>query len=831
MKAGIGREKVKKIGVWKHKILLSASDANMDRVVNGTRLQRVTGNEEISSVKGDRCCQTQGSYVVVYVNGEKIAAEPDTAALSVWVDAKWSQTINKEIEVDEGEVVAANGTRMNVYGRSWLTFTMFGVKFRRVPVRILEGMDSKMLIGLRFMKSYGMTLDYFKDTAAILVNGRRYSGKLSTRLLDLYDIGHAEESEEEKLFKVEEGDIDERIKSLDLSSFSPDRSLQERLQNILWENRGIFKGVGSIKGVEHKIDLMEGAKPVFLPMRRRSPAEQEAEKREVTKLLNMDVLEPSNSPWGTLNVFVPKKDNSLRTTSDFRLLNSLTITDVYPMEDMRATIDWLASKKIYSVFDLKDGFYQVWLDYESRQLTAIRTCMGLYQFKRLPQGLKNSPATFQRIVNNILGDLKGQNVWCYVDDASVGSMTPEEHLKDLSIVLSRLNKAGAKLKFSKCTWGANEATVLGHKVTPNGILPSDEHVTAIRNLQEPTNGTELLRFLGIMNFFGSFIEDFAHRSRPLYEVLEGSGFNKKKPKKKIIKIPDFDKKWTDRQREAWKDLKAELSNPDFLASPKDGLKKKIMSDASNYGLGAVLLQEEEGQWRPIGFISKKLKGAEINYTTTEKECLAVVFALQKFRHYLQGGPTFEVVTDHHALKWLLSLKDPKGRLARWMMEIQDFDFKVVYAPGKELVVPDILSRDSFPLPVCSRCKAAIYEEERFQQLNEEENAYLLSREEFLQAQKEEFGNFNDFVNSDPVGGFNFMINDEGLLSILKKDGIKIAVPSSLKEQVLSWAHGSKAIGHYGVRRTLLKIQRRFWWPRMKRDVSNKNRAVFVLRCD
>ena len=264
---------------------MCANDANMDRVVNGTRLQRVTGNEEISSVKGDRCCQTQGSYVDVYVNGEKIAAEPDTAALSVWVDAKWFKTINNEVEVDEGEVVAANGTRMNVYGRSWLTFILFGVNFRRVPVRILEGMESKMLIGLRFIKSYGMTLDYFKDTAAILVNGRRYSGRLSTRLLDLYDMEHAEKSEEENLFKLEEGDIDDRIKSLDLSSFSPDRSLQERLRNILWENRGIFKGVGSIKGVEHKIELMERSKACISPDEKKIASRARSRKKRSNKVI------------------------------------------------------------------------------------------------------------------------------------------------------------------------------------------------------------------------------------------------------------------------------------------------------------------------------------------------------------------------------------------------------------------------------------------------------------------------------------------------------------------------------------------------------------------
>ena len=675
-----------------------------------------------------------------------------------------------------------------------------------------------------------MKLDYLGGRVSINVHGKKHEGILYTQVSDLYDTSLANVDEYEKFYNVvEEDSIDQRIKDLDLTSFSPDESLREKLRAILWENRSIFKGVGSIKGIVHKIELVEGAKPVFLPMRRRSPAEQEAEKREVTKLLEMGVLEPSNSPWGTLNVFVPKKNKKdLRTTSDFRLLNSLTVTDVYPMEDMKATIDWLSAKKVYSVFDLKDGFYQVDLCEESRPLTAIRTCIGLFQYRRLPQGLKNSPATFQRIVNNILGDLKGQNVWCYMDDASVGSMSPEQHLEDLKIVLKRLREAGAKLKFSKCVWGTDEATVLGHKVTPQGILPSDEHVRAIRQLNEPTNGTELLRFLGLMNFFGSFIQDFAHRSKPLYEVLEGSGFNKKKPKRKPVKIHDFDKKWGEAQKSAWKDLKDDLSNPQFLASPKDGASKKVMSDASDYGLGAVLLQEEENCWRPIGFASKKLKGAEVNYTTTEKECLAVVFALQKFRHYLQGGPTFEVVSDHHALKWLLSLKDPKGRLARWMMEIQDFDFKVVYAPGQELVVPDTLSRDSFPLPICSRCKQKLEGNERICHVSEGNDGTLPTREEFLAAQLEEYGEFSKYLEEGTVEGQEYVLNDEGLLAIVRKDKIRIAVPTSLRKRVLSWAHGSKAIGHYGVRRTLLKIKKRFWWPYLRRDVSRINIRVSIM---
>lgn len=220
----------------------------------------------------------------------------------------------------------------------------------------------------------------------------------------------------------------------------------------------------------------------------------------------------------------------------------------------------------------------------------------------------------------------------------------------------------------------------------------------------------------------------------------------------------------------------------MLASPREGAEKKIMSDASDYGLGSVLLQREDEQWRPIGFASRKLKGAEMNYTTTEKECMAVVYGLKKFKHYLQGGPEFEVVTDHHALKWLLSLKDPRGRLARLMMEIQDFDFKVVYAPGKELVVPDILSRDSFQATLCTRCNKELEKVEAVNTIDEDST--LPTRDELLAAQQAEFGNFDDYVNKGKVKGGNYVVNDEGLLSIIHGSNLRILMPNSSINKVL-----------------------------------------------
>ncbi len=252
--------------------------------------------------------------------------------------------------------------------------------------------------------------------------------------------------------------------------------------------------------------------------------------------------------------------------------------------------------------------------------------------------------------------------------------------------------------------GTPEATVLAHVVDDNGIKHYEKHAKAIIDLKEPTKGAELLRFFGLMNFFPEFVEDFGNRAKPLYSILQRYGFNKKNSKRKPVVIPDFEQKWGPEHAKARADLKMDMCNPRTVTCRRRDSRKWVLSDASSYGLGAVLLQEEGGKWLPTGFISRKLKGAEMNYAVTEKECLAVVFALKNFRHYLHGGPEFEVITDHHALKWLLSLKEPKGKLAMWMMEIQNFSFKAEYAPGNQLVVPDALSRDSIPFPLCSKSR-------------------------------------------------------------------------------------------------------------------------------
>ena len=237
-----------------------------------------------------------------------------------------------------------------------------------------------------------------------------------------------------------------------------------------------------------------------------------------------------------------------------------------------------------------------------------------------------------------------------MDDRAVGTEEEEQHVNALDEVLTRIKMKGMKLKLSKCSFGKRKLEVLGHQITPDGLLPSQKHIEGIKNLRCPTSGAELLRFIGFINYFAQFIEHFSHRMRPLQKVLEGSGFNKKKKyKSQKVHIKNCNEKWGSAQIDACTDLKQELMQPTVLPPWKQDEMKRVMTDASDYGLGAVLLQQENsGDWRPMAYAAKKMSEAEQKYTITERYCLAVVFALRKWRHYLYGLQKFEVITAHSA---------------------------------------------------------------------------------------------------------------------------------------------------------------------------------------
>jgi RNase H-like domain found in reverse transcriptase/Reverse transcriptase (RNA-dependent DNA polymerase) len=298
-------------------------------------------------------------------------------------------------------------------------------------------------------------------------------------------------------------------------------------------------------------------------------------------------------------------------------VNSVSVGDAFPTEDVKEIVSWIATKCWYSVLDLRDGYWNITLCEESRPFTAVKTVVGLVEYTRMTMGLKNASAFFQRVIKEKYKGIKGEILAAYQEDLNIGSETVAKHLVDVRKVLQRTRDAKLRLKLPKYAFGRSEAAVLGHQVSLGKIKPGVEHQNTMARFREPTNGSELLRFLGVLNFFGEFIEDGALRMAPLYDVLVGTGWNKKKKRRDRVRIADWERRWGEEQKCAFEDLRDCLAAPEFLVPSRNGARKKLVTDASKYGSGVTLVQEEgSDRWLPIAFGSRKMKGAEVQYTTT-----------------------------------------------------------------------------------------------------------------------------------------------------------------------------------------------------------------------
>jgi RNase H-like domain found in reverse transcriptase/Integrase zinc binding domain len=385
------------------------------------------------------------------------------------------------------------------------------------------------------------------------------------------------------------------------------------------------------------------------------------------------------------------------------------------------------------------------------------------------------------------------------------------------------------LKLAKFTFGKTEVKLLGQKVRFGEVRPNDRHRDCLQRFEEPTNVTELLRFLGLLQFFGAHVDHLAELAAPLHAVLEGTQWSERKRKREIIRLADWEQRSVQAQKELFEKLRDVLADPLFLVSARANAKKRLCTDASKHGLGAALLQwEEERGWLPVGFASRKLKGAEPSYTTMEKENLAAVFGLRKFRHCLDGEK-FEVITDHIGLTWLLTLWDPKRRLARWIVEMQTYDFDVLYERGdKELMaVPDSLSRDAMDkdIVLCHRCLEAVdavsedrsrMEEETRREFYESESREkdVVTVAEMVAAHAEAYGDGAALLRNE-----NRLRDEDGLIcQVFGKGNVRVLVPPALRSKVLKLVHGNRLVRHWEILRTAAMVSCRYYWPGWASDV-------------
>ena len=460
-----------------------------------------------------------------------------------------------------------------------------------------------------------------------------------------------------------------------------------KLKQTLIEFQDVFAkhdlDLGCLTTVTHKIDTGNSS-PVKLKMRRTPIGFQEAEEKQLNKMLEAGVIRPSTSDWASVPVLIRKKDNSVRWCLDYRLLNSKTVKDRFPLPIIEDCLDTLQGNKFFNTLDLCSGYYQIKIEETDCKKTAFTTRYGLFEHTRMGMGLCNAPATFQRAMQLVLRGLLWTEVLVYIDDVIVLGKDFEEALQHLRHVFQRLRDHNLKLKPRKCELFQQEVLFLGKLVNEKGISIAPSKIEAVTNWPVPTNAKNLMSFLGFANYHRDHIKYFADLSFCLYELAHSTG--------------EF--LWLERHQEAFQNLKKALTSAPCLVYPMPEGEFILDTDASHNTIGAVLSQIQDGEVKVICYASHALLKPQRKYCTTRKELLAVVKFCRHFRHYLLGR-RFTLRTDHNSLVWLMRFKHIEGQLARWLEELAQFDMEIIHRPGKFHGNADGMSRIPDTISECN----------------------------------------------------------------------------------------------------------------------------------
>ena len=450
-----------------------------------------------------------------------------------------------------------------------------------------------------------------------------------------------------------------------------------RLTELFTDFETVMSGkCGRTSACQHHI-YTKGGFPIRQQPYRIPYMYREAVQKEIELMLKEDIIEPSNSEWASPLVIVRKKDNTIRLCVDYRKLNAETQVDAYPMPRIDDILDQVGQAKFITTLDLAKGYWQVPVAKEDRHKTAFVSPRGLYQFKMLPFGLCGAPATFQRMMDQVI---RGMDKFAsaYLDDLIIFSASWEDHLRHLKAVLGQLRELGLTTKPSKCQFALSECTYLGHIVGSGVVKPEKDKLRTIEQYPQPRTKKEIRSFLGLTGYYRRFIQNYSTIATPLTNLTR-----KSEPEKVV---------WTSKCNEAFEKLKESLLSTPVMRNPDFTRPFVLQTDASEVGVGAVLGQmDEKGFDHPVAYFSRKLLPRELKYSTVEKDCLAIKLGIEAFQVYLLGTE-FTIQTDHRALQWLSNFKGNNSRLVRWSLALQPFCFLVQHRKGTDNVNADALSQ-------------------------------------------------------------------------------------------------------------------------------------------
>lgn len=572
----------------------------------------------------------------------------------------------------------------------------------------------------------------------------------------------------------------------------------------------VFKGFGELP-FTYKIQLKENAQPVVHAARRVPAPMKDLLKDELNRMTTLGVIKKIEEPtdWVNSMVCVKKKNGDLRICMDPKDLNENIKREHYQIPKREEITSEMAGARYFSKLDASQGFWQLKLEESSTKYCTFNTPFGRYCFLRLPFGIISASEIFHRAVEHIIEGLDG--VRAYVDDIIVWGATLQEHNERLAKVLERIRKNGLKLNKSKCQFGAQEIVFLGDKLTAQGVQPDQEKINAILAMPTPTDKTGVLRIMGMVNFVGKHIPNLSAKTVTIRELLH--------------KETEF--KWTEKHENEWRELKRALTTAPVLAFFDPTKKIKVSTDASKDGIGAVLLQAEGDKWKPVAYASRTMTETECRYAQIEKECLGLVFGLERFHGYIYGLPSFTVETDHRPLVSIIkkNLNEMSARIQRMMMKLQRYDFELIYTPGKHLVLADALSRAPTGKSVStteedvqchvSMVSAALPVSDSKSRQIAAETAKDAELQQVISNMQHGWlpGSCPQFFD---IRGELTVVN--GLL--LKQN--RIVIPRALRPDTLQRIHE----GHLGIAKCKRRVRDTVYWPGINKDIDK-----LIARCD
>lgn len=650
-----------------------------------------------------------------------------------------------------------NNVKLDIKGIVPIKLTIDGVTQENIGLYIVSNdtMHSVAVIGRDILKLFGIKLTGPSETLVV-----------DTAVNEIMNI-----------------DSDHGQRESDHLQINPKLSYDIcRKVRMIFENDYVNTERPSVPKVQTALTLtLKDSSPFHYTPRRLSFTEKEKLRDILDNLLQKGIIRPSSSDYASPIVLVKKKTGELRLCVDYRTLNKMIARDNYPMPLIEDLIDALSEKRYFSLLDLRDGFHQISVAEESIKYTAFVTPFGQYEYCKMPFGLKTAPLKFQRYVNDVLADLiKTGDIVAYMDDFLIATRTIEEHFEVLRKAFRLLVENKLELRIDKCEFLQTEINYLGYHISERGVSPASGGVEAIAKYPVPQDVRGVQSFLGMCTYFRKFVQGFSIIAAPLYELLR--------------KNSDF--RFGKEQLQAFEMLKHKLMSAPVIAiySPHD--QTELHTDASSIGFGAILLQRKkiDDKWHPVFYFSKRASETEGKMHSFELETLAIVYALRRFRVYLYGIK-FKIVTDCNSVALTLKKKDVNPRIARWALEMSNFDYTIEHKSGNNMRHVDALSREHNIIHVI------------------EDNSMELNLA-IKQGKDAKIVEIKKLLEESESSRFEMR---NGIIYRKKDDRLLFYVPESMQSSVIRRYHDD--MGHLSPEKVCSIIQQNYWFPRMSQEVK------------